>query len=68
MGDDVIDKEPKFYDYLLENYDGKVHGDNDVAFIDDKLFLELVKAMIPYQSKQPKKKRFRLEHRSDEGT
>ncbi|KAG8565937.1 hypothetical protein GDO81_013036 [Engystomops pustulosus] len=46
MGDVVKEEDETFIEELINNYDGKVHGEEGSGILDDGTFLELVEALL----------------------
>lgn len=45
MGDEILEKD-KFIEELLDNYNNKVHGENDSLFLDDQDFIQLIESLM----------------------
>ena len=48
MGDNHSAQDEEFIHELLQNYDGKLHGDIG-GYMNDEMFVDLVKALRKYQ-------------------
>jgi hypothetical protein len=44
----VEEDDPNFINELIENYDGKIHGEKG-GYMNDDIFLELIESLVKYQ-------------------
>ncbi len=47
VGDNVTDPDEDFINELIENYDGKVHGEVG-GYMNDEMFVDLVNSLVKY--------------------
>jgi hypothetical protein len=45
--------EEEFVNELIANYDGKVHGENNFQYLNDEMFVDLVKSLTKYLTDDP---------------
>lgn len=48
VGDENSELDEEFINELIDNYDGKVHGEVG-GYMDDEMFIELVNSLVKYQ-------------------
>ena len=51
VGDEHTQMDTEFINELIDNYDGRVHGDKLVGgYMNDEIFIELVHSLMKYQN------------------